>query len=564
MAMETIKMGRLAGLIGGAIFILACPAGVVRSQSPTPTTHPTTDPTRAIYSWGDQGDGTYKNPILRSDFSDPDITRVGNDFYMVASDFSYVGMQVLHSTDLVNWKVIGQVFNRLTMDKKYDEMNGYAQGTWAPSIRFHNGEFYVYVCTPYDGLFMWHTKNPAGPWSDTVTVKAVPQWEDPCPFWDDDGQAYLIHSHKGAGPLIIHHMSADGTKVLDDGTQVYTGNGSEGPKLYKRHGYYYVSFPEGGVVNGWQTVIRSKNIFGPYESKRVMNPGMPHQGGIVELESGQSWFIGFKEQTGPLAALGRIDYLEPVVWGSDDWPTFGNSGDDVGQHAKPDVGMKTEPEKPRVSDEFDGDALDPIWQWNHNPVADAWSLTQRPGYLRLMSLPADDIALARNTITQKLWDRAGVINVRLDATGMADGEHAGVTFIVGHAFAWAGVMRENGKLFWESSVPATNGRGATSTTSAQPIERAFAATTSLVTLEAIYQGTQGTIIALDSPIQANSDRMKLVDSARLGFGDWKGSRFGVFTYGPAGGHVDVDWVHYTYGENPADLPAPVMERTPGG
>jgi beta-xylosidase len=548
------------------MWMLTGMAALALAESPGPTTLPTTDPSRAVYSWGDQGDGTYKNPILRSDFSDPDITRVGSDFFMVASDFSYVGMQILHSTDLVNWKVIGQVFNRLTMDKKYDEMNGYAQGTWAPSIRYHNGEFYVYVCTPYDGLFMWHTKNPAGPWSDTVTVKAVPQWEDPCPFWDDDGQAYLIHSHKGAGPLIIHRMSADGTQLLDDGTQVYMGNGSEGPKLYKRHGYYYVSFPEGGVVNGWQTVIRSKNILGPYESKRVMNPGNPHQGGIVELDSGQSWFIGFKEQTGPLAALGRIDYLEPVVWGSDDWPTFGNNGNDVGQFKKPDVGVKTEPQKPIVSDEFDGSTLDPIWQWNHNPVADAWSLKARPGYLRLSSFPADDLVHARNTLTQKLWDQSGVIDIRLDVSGMVDGQRAGLTFITGHAFTWAGVVCDKGQRYWAySGRTPPGGRGAT-TNPAQPAEmRGAAVLSDIVYLRATYDQSRATLAAFEPGGGGGGlAAVSLVDGVRLGFGDWKGSRFGIYNYGPTGGHVDVDCVHYTYGMNLADLLDHAMQPTAGG
>src|SRR5438309_211688 len=130
--------------------------------------------------WGDQADGTYANPILKSDFSDPDVICVGDDFYMVASDFHFVGMQVLHSKDLVNWQIINQIFHRLPIDAKYDQMSAYGQGTWAPSIRYHDGQFYVFVCTPFDGLFMWHTKDPAGKWSDIVTVKAVPKWEDPC------------------------------------------------------------------------------------------------------------------------------------------------------------------------------------------------------------------------------------------------------------------------------------------------------------------------------------------------------------------------------------------------
>jgi hypothetical protein len=141
-------------------------------------------------------------------------------------------MQVLHSKGLVNWRIIGQVFNRLSMAPKYDEMKGYSQGTWAPALRYHDGEFYIFVCTPSDGLFMWHAKNPAGPWSETVTVRAVPRWEHACPFWDDDGRAYLIHSQVGAGPLILHRMSSDGTQLLDEGKEIYRGPVAEGLLLY--------------------------------------------------------------------------------------------------------------------------------------------------------------------------------------------------------------------------------------------------------------------------------------------------------------------------------------------
>src|SRR3972149_2291848 len=169
-----------------------------------------------VLSWGDQGDGSYRNPILKADYSDPDVIRVGDDFYLVASDFHFIGMQVLHSRDLVNWEVVGQVFSRLGMHPKYDEMNAYAEGTWAPTIRHHDGRFYVYVCTPYDGLFMWHASDPRGPWSEAVTVRAVSGWEDPAPFWDDDGRAYLVHSVLGAGPLVLHRMSPDGRALLDD------------------------------------------------------------------------------------------------------------------------------------------------------------------------------------------------------------------------------------------------------------------------------------------------------------------------------------------------------------
>jgi len=272
-----------------------------------------------VLAWGDQGDGTYRNPVLKADYSDPDVIRVGDDFYLVASDFHYVGIQVLHSRDLVNWEVVGQVFPRLDMHPKYDEMNGYAQGTWAPTLRHHDGRFYVYVCAPYDGLFMWHAEDPRGPWSETVTVKAVERWEDPAPFWDDDGKAYLVHSVLGAGPLILHRMSPDGRTLLDDGVEIYRGKVAEGPKLFKRGGDYYISLPEGGVERGGQTVLRARSLYGPWERRVVLPGGSPHQGGLVELPNGEAWFVGFKS-TGH---LGRVCHLLPVRWGDDGWPVFG-------------------------------------------------------------------------------------------------------------------------------------------------------------------------------------------------------------------------------------------------
>ncbi len=275
-----------------------------------------------VLAWGDQGDGTYRNPVLDADYSDPDLIRVGGDFYLVASDFHFVGMQVLHSTDLVNWSIIGQVFDRLSMNPRYDRMTAYSQGTWAPSLRFHDGEFYVYCCTPHDGLYMWHATDPAGPWSKAVTVKAVDGWEDPCPFWDDDGNAWLVHGRYGAGPLILHRMSPDGTRLLDEGVEIYRGPVAEGPKLFRRHGWYYISLPEGGVGEGGQSILRARSVLGPYERRIALPNGSPHQGGLVELDNGEAWFIGFKSS----GALGRVCFLEPVRWGDDDWPVFGDQG----------------------------------------------------------------------------------------------------------------------------------------------------------------------------------------------------------------------------------------------
>src|SRR5690606_12220721 len=143
----------------------------------------------------------------------------------------------------------------------------YGEGTWAPSLRYHDGKFYLYVCTPKDGLFRWTATDPAGPWSNRVTMKEVAGWEDPCPFWDDDGNAYLVRGRVGAGRIILHQMTADGTELLDDGVEIYSGPVAEGPKLYKRTGWYYIGIPEGGVQRGGHTLLRARHIYGPYERR---------------------------------------------------------------------------------------------------------------------------------------------------------------------------------------------------------------------------------------------------------------------------------------------------------
>ncbi len=478
--------------------------------------------TAAILTWGDQGDGTYRNPVLNADYSDPDVIRVGDDFYLVASDFHFVGIQVLHSRDLVNWRIIGQVFHRLTMDPRYDEMTGYAQGTWAPALRYHDGEFYLYVCTPRDGLFMWHTKTPAGPWSETVTVKAVNGWEDPCPFWDDDGQAWLVHSRVGAGPLLLHRLSADGTQLLDDGVEIYHGPVAEGPKLFKRHGWYYLSLPEGGVDKGGQTVLRAKDLHGPYERRVVLPDGSPHQGGLVELANGEAWFIGFKSA----GCLGRVCHLLPVRWGADDWPVFGDHGQPVERWKKPGVGRAYPVARPQAGDEFNGATLSPQWQWNHNPVNDAWSLTERPGWLRLQARPAESLTAARNTLTQKIWDHTGRIDVKLDVRQMADGQRAGLAFISGKEFGWVGVAQADGarRIAWHSGDGPALSAGD-------------------VWLRGTYEGDATRLwFSLDGKTFTNTGA-----KFQLKFSQWKGARLGVFCFGSSG-TVDVDYIRYDCGK----------------
>lgn len=465
--------------------------------------------------WGDQGDGSYRNPILPADFSDPDIVRVGSDFYMVASDFHFVGIQVLHSVDLVNWRFVGQVFPRLPMHPRYDTMEGYAQGTWAPSLRYRNGLYYLYVCTPHDGLFRWTAKDPSGPWSEMTTVKAVDGWEDPCPFWDDDGQAYLVHSKLGAGPLILHKMSPEGDKLLDDGVEIYRGPVAEGPKFYKRKGWYFISLPEGGVSQGGQTVLRSRNIYGPYERRVVLPNGNPHQGGLVELDNGEAWFVGFKSSD----YLGRVVHLLPVRWGEDDWPVFGDEGRTVERWKKPGLPSAGRAQ-PQSSDAFGPGNLGLQWQWNHNPIPSAWSLSERPGWLRLHGLPAEDLSLARNTLTQKLWGEHSLSEVKLDAAELSEGQRAGLAFMSGKVFAPVGVTRENGalRIYWAG-------------------QRGPLLTQSVVWLRAVHDGNKGRLL-----YSTNGRDFAEADLAvELKFSQWKGARVALFCYGGQEGWADFDY-----------------------
>lgn len=469
-------------------------------------------------AWGDQGDGTFRNPILFADYSDPDVIRVGDDFYLVASDFHFVGIQVLHSRDLVNWRIVGQVFDRLTIAPKYDQMLGYAQGTWAPSLRYHDGTFYLYVCAPHDGLMRWTAKNPAGPWTFS-NVKFVDRWEDPCPFWDDDGHAYLVRGAVGAGPIILHKMSPDGAQLLDDGVEIYRGPIAEGPKLFKRRGWYYISLPEGGVDQGGQTILRSRNLYGPYERREVLPPGSPHQGGIVELDNGESWFIAFKS-TGH---FGRVAHLNPVRWGEDDWPVFGNEGQPVDAAKKPALPVAPLAH-PQRADDFGGPDLAPQWQWNHNPLASAWSLTARPGWLRLAGQPAESLQFARNTLTQKLWGPAGTVTVKLDVSALRTGQRAGLAFMSGKTFAPVGVVAdEDGakRVYWSDGVG--------------PV-----VTQDIVYFRGTYDGDRARVqYSFDGKTFGN-----VGDSITLKFGQWKGARVALFSYGPAGGHADFDAFDY--------------------
>lgn len=252
----------------------------------------------------DNGNGTYTNPVIYADYSDPDVVAVGDDYYLTASSFNCIpGLPILHSKDLVNWEIIGYALQEQEPKEDFDQPQ-HGKGVWAPSIRYHNGEFYIYWGDPDHGIFMVKTKDPRGEWEKPVCVLAGKGMIDTCPLWDEDGRCYLVNGWAGSrsgfnSVLSVRELSADGTKAIGKPRIVFDGgqenHTTEGPKFYKRDGYYWIMCPAGGVQHGWQLAMRSKNVYGPYESKIVMAQGKtqvngPHQGGWVHTAQGEDWF----------------------------------------------------------------------------------------------------------------------------------------------------------------------------------------------------------------------------------------------------------------------------------
>ncbi|MBC6111729.1 glycoside hydrolase 43 family protein [Pedobacter sp. CCM 8938] len=387
------------------LFICSIGLSVMAQQSPK-----TTFVSKIWVS--DQGNGTYKNPILNADYSDPDAIRVGDDFYLIVSSFDAIpGLPILHSKDLVNWKIIGHALKRQPPFDHFEKTQ-HGNGVWAPSIRYRNGEFYIYYPDPDFGIYLTKAKTITGDWSAPELVVSGKGLIDPCPLWDDDNKAYLAYAYAGSragikSVLAVMPLNSEGTKAIGTGTIVYDGHELdptiEGPKFYKRNGYYYLFAPAGGVSTGWQLVLRSKNIYGPYERKVVMDQGKsnvngPHQGAWVNTQTGEDWFLHFQDKD----AYGRVVHLQPMKW-INNWPVIGTDKDNDGKgepvsvFKKPNVGKIYPIETPIESDEFNEQKLGLQWQWQANPQA-TWLFTDAVnGKLKLYTAKTPDDA-------KNLWD----------------------------------------------------------------------------------------------------------------------------------------------------------------
>ncbi|MDB5019239.1 MAG: glycoside hydrolase [Pedobacter sp.] len=419
----------------------------------------------------DNGNGTFTNPLFYDEFSDPDLIRVGDNYYLTGTTMHAMpGLPVLQSKDLVNWKFVCYVVDKLDFGPAYRLENGkdiYGQGVWAPSFRYHNGKFYIFFNVNGQTAQLYTATNPAGPWTHTAMKKS---FHDLSVLFDDDGKVYVVW---GYDELKIAELTEDLTDIKLGTEQVIVPKSSgagEGSHFYKINGKYYITNTNYDPLC-YQVCLRSDKPTGPYEinvmsaeesfgvgtgwQHKDLRTGPPftliapkpnyvgsiplHQGGIVQTQSGEWWGWSMMDHN----STGRLTSLSPVTW-QNGWPYFGLPGNLTRSPAtwiKPNTGFSTAPAAPyERSDDFSGSKLKPIWQWNHVPKEGKWSLSAKKGYLRLSSLPAKDFWTARNSLTQRAVGPESTATTELETKNLKMGDQAGLA-LLNLPYAWLGVNR---------------------------------------------------------------------------------------------------------------------------
>ena len=522
----------------------------------------------------DLGNGEYQNPILYADYSDPDVCRVGEDYYMTSSSFNCVpGLQILHSRDLVNWQIVGAAlpWGNVPADKYRSVQHGC--GVWAPSLRYHNGLFYIFWGDPDVGVFMTCTADVRGTWSEPVLVKEGRGYIDPTPLWDDDGRVYMVHGIAGSrgelkSVLFVCELSSDAARAVTESRIVFDGHERhttiEGPKFYKYNGYYYIFAPAGGVPTGWQTVLRGKSPYGPYEDRIVMSQGStiingPHQGGWVDTPTGEHWFVHFQD----VGAYGRLVHLQPMSWSVDGWPVIGSDtdgdgcGEPVARFRKPDVGAVYAINNPQESDEFDTNRLGLQWQWHAN-YDHRWHFCDAANSrLRLYSFAVPEgyknLYDVSNLLLQKTPAKDFTVTTKLtfSPTTKYKGERTGLLVM---GLDYAGLILENGAdgitLSQVACRKADKGTPERVVVS-QPLScqtvylRATFRDTGRKILKS--EGSADMIVEVTFFYSLDGKKYKPIgDTFTLREGKWIGAKVGTFCTRPCvksndGGWVDVDW-----------------------
>lgn len=505
---------------------------------------------RAQTVWNaDNGDDTFTNPLMWGDWPDPDVIRVGSWYYMVSTSMHYVpGCPILKSRDLVNWQMAGYAVSRYTEDARYNLIGGdrYLRGSWAATIRWHNGKFYVGFCTPsWSGESQGHfsmciADKIEGPWERIIFPEYL---YDPGLLFDDDGKVYVVH---GQGTLYVTELSADARRVAGPPVEIWSkgfksahelggGYGMEGSHAYKINGKYYITCPAGGT-GGWQICLRSDNIYGPYEYKLIMNDDRSysgnglHQGGMVRLKNGDWWFVIMQDR-GP---IGRVPHLVPVKW-VDGWPMLGSGGEDVVTYPKPRTGKSKKRCSPATSDEFSSSRLGLQWQWNHNPDDAHWSLTARRGWMRLTAMKAEDLRHARNTLTQRVQGPSCEGSVEMDALGLRDGDIAGFG-VFQFPYAYVAVKQEKSRRH----LVMFNDGCEIETADMQGHDRVWIR----------VRVTDKDFTAVFFYSLDGKNFFPIGNALHMGLGlDWTANRFALFhfstTEGGVGGTADFNWFHFT-------------------
>lgn len=529
--------------------------------------HPAMAQYRSEVWVSDEGNGMYRNPVLHADYSDPDVCAVGEDYFLTASSFNCTpGLPILHSKDLVNWKIVNYALKKVEPVEYYNEAR-HGKGVWAPSIRFHEGVFYIYWGDPDFGIFMVKTRDPYGEWDAPVLVKAGKGMIDPCPLWDDDGRVYLAHAWAGSrakfnSVLTVCEMNKEGTAVISDPVLVFDGNDGvnhtiEGAKFYKRNGFYYLFAPAGGVVSGWQLVMRSKDVYGPYEARIVMAQGKtdingPHQGGWVDTPAGESWFLHFQDK----GAYGRVLHLNPMKW-VNDWPVIGvdkdgdGCGDPVSRYRKPKTGKTYPIETPVESDEFDTRKLGLQWEWHAN-YQDVFGFTTNMGYVRIygheLSPHFKNFWEVPNLLMQKFPAEEFTATAKLKVSAKDDGQLSGL-IIMGWDYSWIGVEKQGEKFLLKQAVckdAEQDNLEQVSTLAVLEPSRKFEAG-----LFPNYEREIYIRVHVDKGAYCrfsySLDGKKFTEAGTLfkaRQGKWIGAKVGMFSVTPHGkerGWVDVDW-----------------------